>query len=57
MSGHRTTYRDFPAELHSCYSEGVLGDLSLLLLVLDQDVFDVLLLMSGQKSHILLVNL
>jgi hypothetical protein len=57
MGGHRTTYRDFPAELHSCYSEGVLGDLSLLLLVLDQDVFDVLLLMSGQKSQVLLVNL
>lgn len=57
MGGHRTTDRDFPAELHSCYSEGVLGDLSLLLLVLDQDVFDVLLLVSGKKSQILLVNL
>jgi len=57
MGGYRTTDRDFPAELHSCYSEGVLGNLSLFLLVLDQDVFDVLLLISGKKSLILLVNL
>lgn len=57
MGGHRTAYRDFPAKLHSCYSKGVLGDFCLLLFVLDQDMFDVLLLLSGQKSQVLLVDL
>jgi hypothetical protein len=57
MGGHRTAYRDFPAKLHSCYSEGVLSDFCLLLFVLDQDMFDELLLLSGQKSQVLLVDL
>ena len=41
MGGHRATYRDFPAKLHSCYPEGVLVDLGLLLFVFNQNLFDV----------------